>query len=539
MAAFAELLNPVHSPEKTKILEAIATQGPRIVPVDVAAQTGMALPAVMAELNTIASETNAHLEVTDKGNIAYLFQPNLGAAYTANAGRQIFRSIGRVLANVSIIVLRAFCALMFFLVRISFGVALVVGFVFVIVLVVAVVIALLKGMDSGGDGGGDSGGGMFDNFDMGSLFDFGWGGGYSSRPFYMYWIWDWIWDWFFFWRYVSPTGYNYDQNMGYDVYPAGYKKDDYGAYNAGYGKLDAKAEKKPNFLMNVFSYLFGNGDPNKNFEELEWQTVAKVIEVNQGVVTAEMLAPYAGEDPKDEDWMVHVLTRFNGMPDVTESGGIVYTFPAFQAHQLPAIENVEAKATESELSGADLNNLYRNHLKRQTVSHKSESGRVHLDRALTQKTWDYMTVEGGSLGLIIFFGLTVLAGSAFVLSHTAALYAMLPTAAVTALVPFIWAVFAYGLLFFLVPGVRFAVYRMINDNIEASNRAKLEWAAQLANPQPALASKLQEARAIRLHGYEDGSEKIAYTTEKDTLDQELDQDFDQELGQGRDLPPAH
>ena len=193
MAAFAELLNPVHSPEKTKILEAIATQGPRIVPVDVAAQTGMALPAVMAELNTIASETNAHLEVTDKGNIAYLFQPNLGAAYTANAGRQIFRSTGRVLANVGIIVLRAFCAVMFFLVRISFGVALIVGFVFVIVLVIAVVIALLKGLGGDNDSGGGGGGGPFDNFDFGSLFDFGWGGGYSTRPFYMYWIFDWIW----------------------------------------------------------------------------------------------------------------------------------------------------------------------------------------------------------------------------------------------------------------------------------------------------------------------------------------------------------
>ncbi len=102
MAAFAELLNPVHSPEKTKILEAIATQGPRIVPVEVATETGMALPAVMSELNSIASETNAHLEVTEQGNIAYLFQPNLSQAYTANAGREIMRSIGRVIANISI-----------------------------------------------------------------------------------------------------------------------------------------------------------------------------------------------------------------------------------------------------------------------------------------------------------------------------------------------------------------------------------------------------------------------------------------------------
>ncbi|MBU6453477.1 MAG: hypothetical protein KGS72_16985 [Cyanobacteria bacterium REEB67] len=526
MAAFAELLNPVHSPEKTKILEAIATHGPRIVPVEVAASTGMALPAVMAELNTIASETNAHLEVTEKGNIAYLFQPNLAQAYTANAGREIFRSIGRVLANVSIIVLRAFCALMFFLVRISFGLALILGFVFIVVLVVVVVIALLKGMDSDSGGGGDGGG--FD-FDFGSLFDFGWGGGYYSRPFYMYWLWDWIWDWFFFWRYVSPDERYYNEPVS--------------SYDAGYGKVGEEKEKKSNFLMNVFSYLFGDGDPNKNFEELEWQTLAQVIESNQGVVTAEMLAPYAGEDPKDEDWMVHVLQRYNGIPEVTEAGGIVYTFPAFQIQGLPASGGAggavnfdpAAPVNQDQMSGADLNNLYRNHLKRQTVSKTSETKKLHIDRALTKKTWNFMSVDGGSLTAIIMFGLTILTGSAFILAHSMALYgiATFIPAAVTAhvIIPAVWAAFTYGLLFFLVPGVRYAVYKMINDGIEASNTAKLEYAAQLANPSPELAKKLDDARVIRIGGMASGPDKTVYTTEKDAIDQETDDDYR--------LPPSH
>ena len=72
---------------------------------------------------------------------------------------------------------------------------------------------------------------------------------------------------------------------------------------------------------------------------------------------------------------------------------------------------------------------------------------------------------------------------------------------------------------------------MINDKIEASNNEKLEWAAQLANPQPELTRKLEDARSIRAHGTLTGAEKMAYTTEKDTLDQELDQDFDLELKQ--------
>ncbi|MBK9205410.1 MAG: hypothetical protein IPL73_23885 [Candidatus Obscuribacter sp.] len=42
MPAYPDLVAPVHSPEKKKVLEAIATKGPRIVPVEVAAATGLA-----------------------------------------------------------------------------------------------------------------------------------------------------------------------------------------------------------------------------------------------------------------------------------------------------------------------------------------------------------------------------------------------------------------------------------------------------------------------------------------------------------------
>ena len=78
------------------------------MPVDIAADTGMALPIVVSELNNIASETHAHLEVTESGNIAYKFAGNLQQAYAANASREVLRSMFRVAANVSLIVMRAF-----------------------------------------------------------------------------------------------------------------------------------------------------------------------------------------------------------------------------------------------------------------------------------------------------------------------------------------------------------------------------------------------------------------------------------------------
>ena len=47
-------------------------------------------------------------------------------------------------------------------------------------------------------------------------------------------------------------------------------------------------------------------------------------------MTAEQLAPYTGADPTNEDGALPALVRFNGTPEVTDDGHILYTFPALQ-----------------------------------------------------------------------------------------------------------------------------------------------------------------------------------------------------------------
>ncbi len=502
MAGFSELLSPVHSPEKKKILEAIATRGPRLVPVDVAASTGLALPLVVSELNNIAAETNAHLEVTESGNIAYKFQGNLQQAYLANASRQILLSAWRVFANASIVALRAFCALMFFLVRISFGVMLIVAAVAVVVLVVVAIVAALKGL-SGGDG--DSDGGF--NLDFGNIFDFGWHDGYYHRPFYLYWAFDWLWDWFFFWRYVLPDPY----------YPRGGYGNS-GSYNAQTDYLNKKAgegEKKGNFLNNVFSFLFGDGNPNANFEELKWQTVTRIIELNQGVVTAEQLAPYLGENPAEEDWMIPVLQRYNGSPEVSENGNIIYVFTAFQnqpgGNSIP-MGSLDAAKNQTrpvdELAG-----LFQNHVKRQSTTKKSEAQLRFIDKLLPEKEWEFLTIDGGAVTGIILFALFITFGGAALLTTTASLPIM---SHFTAL---IYLIMGYGGLFFLIPAIRYAIYKMINEGIEKRNQAKQVYAANLANPSPELSKKLSEATTVRVAGLPKKPDRTVYSTEQDVYEQ--------------------
>ncbi|MBX9672063.1 MAG: hypothetical protein K2X70_01400 [Candidatus Obscuribacterales bacterium] len=496
MPALGELLNPVHSPEKKSVLEAIASKGPRIVPADIAATTGLALPLVMMELNSIASETNAHLEVTERGEIAYTFARNLQESYIANASRHVFRSAMRVIANASLIFMRAFAAFMFLVVRISFGVVLILGVVAVVVIIIAAVIAM---MSQRGDRDRDDGGLPFD-FDFSGLFDFGWHGGYYHRPVWAYWILDWLWDWVFYWRYVIP-----------------------GPVTAPTDPDGARGKKKPggNFLLDVFTYLFGQENPNEGFDEMRWQVVAQVIKANQGVVVAEQLAPYLSDirergQTGDEDWMIKVLQRFNGIPEVSEKGNIIYSFPAFQSVQSddPAITGGRLMAGSN--ADSDLSQLYRQHLSKQNNAKRAEQHARNLDGYLLENNWEYMPLKAGSLTTIIIFGLIVLFGSGLLLVNAWHLVM------IEMLRPLLWVLFGYGVMFFAVPAVRYPIFKAINQKIDARNKIKLDAAQALRAQAGDLGTKIEEARQARVTGEISGKQKVVYTTQKDALDQEDD-----------------
>ena len=62
--------------------------------------------------------------------------------------------------------------------------------------------------------------------------------------------------------------------------------------------------------------------------------IASMIRANGGAVTAEQLAPYldppapnSKDQRVDESWVLPAVTALQGVPQVTEDGDIVYTFP--------------------------------------------------------------------------------------------------------------------------------------------------------------------------------------------------------------------
>jgi len=94
-----------------------------------------------------------------------------------------------------------------------------------------------------------------------------------------------------------------------------------------------------NFLEAVYSYLFGDEDPNKDYQSQLSRRVAATIRQNDGIVIAEQIAAYADAPAMlptaadaysaagvDESYMLPMAVRFGGSPVVTAEGNIVYHF---------------------------------------------------------------------------------------------------------------------------------------------------------------------------------------------------------------------
>jgi hypothetical protein len=238
-------------------------------------------------------------------------------------------------------------------------------------------------------------------------------------------------------------------------------------------------ETKSNFLFNCFSFLFGDGNPNLNLEERKWSMIAEVIRRNGGVVTADQLAPYTGADPGNDDGVLAVLVRFDGKPEVTEEGQIIYSFPSLQV-------------TASELS-------YPGEL----PSHLSEWPWKFTNTSSEELLPVYIVAALNVIGSWVLLSLTIGHG----------LYSLVPLVVILVI---------YGSLFLAVPFVRHMVNTVRNTRIQSRNEKKRQYSKRLELPSDELARKLAAAKALKLEARVLRSEDNVYTTERDSLEQEFD-----------------
>jgi hypothetical protein len=403
------------------LLQSIERLQYQATPGEFAVQAGLPLATVERDLQQLAIAVGGHLQVATTGEIVYKYPSNFRTIlYNKSVWLQVKKYTDLI------------WKVAFYIIRMSFGLALLSS---LSIVVLTILIFTIVTMFSDNDGGG------IDFGDWGSS-----GGGTSSS-------WGGTW-WYFDWGGSSSQTETIETT---------------------------EKQKKPqlNFLGAVFSFLFGEANPNANLEELRWRSIGQVIRKNQGAITAEQVAPYLDEAmPQSEDHILPVLVRFNGVPEVSEMGDIVYRFPDTQ-----------------------------------TISQQRKFKR--LPPYLQEKALRFSGATKEQVGLICALGALNFAGIFFIgalLKGTAAFGFLAVVGSVYSLLA------AYAIGFVTIPAVRLLWLKWTNNQIDQRNekrRQRLNWLHS-----PDAERKLGFAQQFQVQRTLSESDMV-YNTEEDLLDQEL------------------
>ena len=246
---------------------------------DLVSLTGLPKAQVEAEIPAVSDEYGARLRVTDSGEILYSFPAGMKSRYrgigpSLRRGWKAFRGAA---AAVSAIVFKIWIVVML------------VGY-FVLFLALALMALLASVAISASGNSNDSrgsrsdrGGGLGGMFITGQLL---------NTIFRI---------WFYSELFMTPEQRN--------------------------ARAGRRSEKRPLYKA-IYSFVFGDGDPDLGWEETEKKAFIAFAQANKGVVTMPEFMSITGLGPLDaEERINRFLYEFEGSPEVSEGGTIYYFFP--------------------------------------------------------------------------------------------------------------------------------------------------------------------------------------------------------------------
>lgn len=401
----------------------------RVTAGDVVAQSGLDLQVAERDLLALASEGGGHLQVSEAGEIAFAFPKDFRAILRRKSFRLRLAAFWQKVWPI-----------LFAGIRISFGILLLVSIALVYI---AILVAIVSASSSQKEKGRRVTVGAFRYIDI--------------RPF-----------WYLF--------FNLSRRMN---------------IRSRQPRNRTPATGSPlNFLEAVYSFLFGDGNPNANLEEERWQFVAGTIRTNGGAIAAEQVTPYldelgTGDTLEYEDYMLPVLTRFNGIPEVSPRGEMIYHFPELQV----------------------------------TAEVRQQQGPPPF---LQASPWQFSAASAQQIVLAVVLGAVNLVGIAMLGS----LLRDTDVVDLEGLYGFVssiyWLLLGYGLAFLVIPVGRYFWIQWRNRAIEAKNRARQQRAQELASPAgDSLQQKLDYARTFA-DRVTVAADDLLYSSEKDLASQELE-----------------
>ncbi len=419
-----------------EIMKSVEQLGYRVTVGDVAAKSGLNINLAQQGLLALASDVSGHLQVAESGDIIYLFPENfrtiLRNKYWKLQIKETWDKIWKVL---------------FYIIRISFGIILIASIILMLIAITVIIIGLNSSREGDNSSGSRSrsyrGGGFFFFPNFGDLF------------------------WIFY------------PNYGYRRY----------GYNTSRRSTNRNRDGM-NFLEAIFSFLFGDGDPNYNLEERRWKAIGTVIKNNKGSIIAEQVAPYLDNidryNQDNEDYILPVLTRFNGSPEVSPNGELIYYFP-------------ELQITVQESTQKSISNYLRERLYKFSEAANSQI---------------MLAIGLGALNFILALVLGSFLKDPAIVAQFGGFIAFINS--------IYWLLLGYAVAFLGVPAIRYFVVQARNSKIEERNSKRQERTKLLQDKNETIQHKLEYASQFANQAILQQSD-IAYTTEKDILEQEIEQ----------------
>ena len=345
---------------------------------------------------------------------------------------------------------------------------------------------------------------------------------------------------------------------GYSPYYGYYNRVPYSArYYASSSLLDREREQQqPNLFERIFSYIFGDGDPNYGIENARLRAAAELIRANGGAVVAEQLAPFvdcpppdasyvAGDEkssaPVDESFVLPIVTQLGGVPTVTDDGDIVYVFEELQ---MSAESTLEAAGLQSDASSGDIVTYLTNRgISTRGAMEKSDLIQL-LDKSLTTTSrsstrrdptdpLQEMEVKFNRNGV----GWNLFAGILGGVNLGGALYlgALLPQLAAQGIrLPSYYGLvqagypllLAYAVLYNAIPAARYLLNRSKNREIRERNEARRSWSTVLRSMGGKVRRKLGAAKKSRTGMRRLGRSDSVYDTRQDAKQLEAQREED-------------
>ena len=422
---------------RAQVIDAVEQLDLRVTVGDIAAETGLSLVDARQEIQLLAQEADGHLQVSEGGEIAYAFDKNFRATLARKARRSKLESLRRWLWSSFLYGL-----------KISFGIILLVS----IVLAFIVIILLIAAASS-------QGGNSDRRNDRGSR---------SSRGYYN-----------------SPNINLWLNNPFFGRRRRSRRRSQSSRGN--------KEEAQLNFLEAVYSFLFGDGDPNEDFETRQDRAIASQIAASGGVLAVEEVLPYLQAPPKEqplddeltdfEDLMLPFLVKYDGFPEVSDRGDIVYRFPELQI-------TAEEQSYPSSLRSIDY---------------------------LEESPWTFSLATSNQRTIITVLGVVNLVLWAGLQAFSADLATIISAPAGAIALGF-GVLLLYSVGFLGIPFVRWLAIQRRNRPLDSRNQLRQFWRTQLQSPPKLLKQKRAFARQFARSEVFEEDEAI-YRGDRDVIEQ--------------------